>query len=285
MVSNQHTVVAVIDAQCIVIQPIRGLEQILQIDDHNRHCLIRLSACDVQRTHQNQIVFAILALYNGLKYPRCHQVLLQYFHPILIADVISLQHKVIKPPALTIFRVGHYRIRGRKIEKVCITDTVVDDICRDFPRKHVVIIPWNIIVVIRLTHGINSRCAALLCRDVAQQFDLLIQPDPRHIQLDAIRVFQIVPQHIKISVPGCQKHRQGNNRNQQIGKAPLQKHLCRDPLFLFSHVCILRFFGLASAAGSCYFVTGSLQCSCSFSRNRSPFTGMSTHSPFSQLER
>ena len=29
MVSNQHTVVAVIDTQCIVIQPIRGLEQIL----------------------------------------------------------------------------------------------------------------------------------------------------------------------------------------------------------------------------------------------------------------
>ena len=71
MVSNQHTVVAVIDTQCIVIQPIRGLEQILQINDHNRHCLIRLSACDVQRTHQNQIVFAILALYNRLKYPRC----------------------------------------------------------------------------------------------------------------------------------------------------------------------------------------------------------------------
>ena len=29
MVSNQHTIVAVIDTQCIVIQPIRGLEQIL----------------------------------------------------------------------------------------------------------------------------------------------------------------------------------------------------------------------------------------------------------------
>ena len=29
MVSNQHTVVSVIDTQCIVIQPIRGLEQIL----------------------------------------------------------------------------------------------------------------------------------------------------------------------------------------------------------------------------------------------------------------
>ena len=72
MVSNQHTVVTVIDAQFIVIQPIRCLEQILQIDDHNRHCLIGVSACDVQRTHQNQIVFAIPVLYNRLKYPRCH---------------------------------------------------------------------------------------------------------------------------------------------------------------------------------------------------------------------
>ena len=72
MVGNQHTVVTVMNAQGIVIQPIRCLEQILQINDHNRHGFMGVSACDIQRTHQNQIVFAILALHNRLKYPRCH---------------------------------------------------------------------------------------------------------------------------------------------------------------------------------------------------------------------
>ena len=248
-VGNQLVGIAVHNAEGILVQPVGGLEQILQVHQHHRVDLGQVAAGDVQRANQHQIVFLSSLLHGRAEHPRCDELLTEDAHPFLIADAVGVQTQIIEAAALAVFGVGHHGIRLREIEEVGIPDAVVDDIRRNLAREQVVVIPGNIVVALCRLHLVDGNADTLHRGNVAQQPHLLIQPDTCHIQLNPVGVLKVIPQHIHVPIAGRHHQQQGNQGNYKVGQAPAQEHPAGNPLFLFRHIqlrhaAILRFFGL-----------------------------------------